>query len=118
MKKTTLSGADDGPRDQWSRGVWIYGQECAGCHGDDNKGDDDSPALAPLSRAPRDGSERASFGSAADVFAYIKAEMPPMAPGTLNDADTWAVMAYILKQAQIDYGAEISAANAATVSLP
>ena len=45
-RTTKVGGGDDLPEDQWSRGVFLYGQNCAGCHGDDGEGDEETPAIA------------------------------------------------------------------------
>lgn len=109
------------PEDAWSRGVWLYGQHCAGCHGDNGEGGDDAPPLAgqgALPRDPRPGSDRTtSFGSAADVFALVREQMPPMDPGSLSDEECWALMVYVLKQASIPAPAELGPTNAASVTL-
>jgi mono/diheme cytochrome c family protein len=119
LKKTTISPGDDEPLTQWAQGVLVYGRECAGCHGEDGEGDEDSPALAPIS-ADALGEERqrsATFATATDVFTYVKAEMPPLAPGSLSDDNYWAVTAYVLKQAQIDFEGHLTPDTASGVSL-
>jgi cytochrome c len=99
--QTTIAAAEDEPADQWSRGVWLYGQHCAGCHGEEGEGGDDTPPLAgngALPSAPREGSARRSrFDTAADVFTYVKSSMPQLDPGSLTDEQYWAVLAYALK---------------------
>ncbi len=102
VRRTTAVGGDQAPEDQWSHGVWVYGQRCAGCHGEDLEGDEDSPGLVgdgALPLKPKQGSERtAQFRTAKDLFAYSKAKMPPIDPGGASDKDYWAIVAYILKQ--------------------
>jgi len=120
--KTKLGGDDDMPEDQWSRGVFLYGQSCAGCHGDDGEGDDDTPAIAGVGALPMtapEGSEReVTFETAADLFGYVKSNMPPLAPGSLADDEYWAIVHYVLKQAQIDPGVDVvSPDNAAGIKL-
>ncbi len=117
-----MGGGDDLPEDQWSRGVFLYGQSCAGCHGDNGEGDEETPAIAgdgALSSSAAEGSERqATFDTAADVFAYVKSDMPPLAPGSLSDDEYWAIVHYVLKQAQIDLGVDtLGADNAASIKL-
>jgi mono/diheme cytochrome c family protein len=124
---TKVGKSDDVPDDQWSRGVWLYGQSCSGCHGDDGEGAEDTPKLAgdgAMPLEPPEGSDRtAKLGHAGDLFAYIKAEMPPLEPGSLTESQYWAITFYILKQAQIDVsperlGAEeLGSGNAAKVTL-
>lgn len=121
-RTTKVGGGDDLPEDQWSRGVFLYGQNCAGCHGDDGEGDEETPAIAgegALSSSAPEGSEReATFTTAADVFGYVKSDMPPLAPGSLGDDEYWAIIHYVLKQAQIEPGVDVvSADNAANIKL-
>ncbi len=106
--RTTISSADDIPEDQWSRGVYLYGQHCSSCHGENGEGDEDTPSIAGTgafsSEAPEGWSREVTFATAADVFAYVKEEMPALEPGTLSDDVYWTVVAYTLKQAQVDIG--------------
>ena len=37
-----------------------------------------------------------------DLFHYIQTQMPPLEAGTLNDEDTFAIVAYVLKQAEYE----------------
>ena len=105
---TTISGGDL-PEDQWSRGVWLYGQHCASCHGEDGEGDEDAPPLSGEGSLPQQASWEDSprtqgFDTAADVFAYVSEQMPPMEPGALKADDYWAIVFFTLKQAQIEVG--------------
>jgi len=116
--QTTIASGDNLPEDQWSRGVWLYGQHCAGCHGEDGEGDEDAPPLSgegslPL-KATWEGSPRThDFNTAADVFTYVSEQMPPMEPGTLKSEDYWAIVFYSLKQAQVEVGEPPMNANSA-----
>lgn len=121
-RATKVGGGDDLPEDQWSRGVFLYGQSCAGCHGDNGEGDEATPAIAgdgALSSTAPEGSDRqATFDDAADLFGYVKSDMPPLAPGSLSDDEYWAIIHYVLKQAQIDPGVEVVGPdNAASIKL-
>ena len=107
---------------QWQRGVYLYSQNCAGCHGDDGEGDEDNPAIAgegALALDPKwkDSERKVKFETAADVFEFVKAQMPPMEPGNLSDDKTWAILLYVLKQAQVETPEELTAENAASVKL-
>jgi cytochrome c len=120
--KTTLVSAEElsdigiNGDDQGARGVWLYGRHCAGCHGDDGAGDEDSPRIhgkGALPETPAEGAERkASFRTARDVFGYVKASMPPMAPGSLKDDEYWAIVAYTLREAAMKPADPLSATNA------
>jgi cytochrome c len=122
-RRITKMGGDEPPKDQWSQGVWIYGQKCASCHGENAEGDEDTPALAGEEALPleptRDGSKRIlAFYTAADVFAYASKEMPPMEPGQLAEEEYWALVAYVLKLGGHELGDEpLSAENAPSVKL-
>jgi cytochrome c len=122
FKKTTLE-LDKGTRDdQWARGVWLYSQSCANCHGENGEGDEDVPPLAgegALPASPREGSERnGSFDTAADVFDYVKKAMPPLDPGSLSDEQYYAIVLYVMKQAGIEVPkGTLGRENAADVKL-
>ena len=124
MRKTTISPADDTPQDQWSRGVWLYGQQCAGCHGDDGAGDEDSPALVgkgALRHRPAGANDEPEGvnETAADLHAYLRRDKPPLEPGSLSDEDAWVLVVYLLKQAGIQGPAgDLGPGNAASVEIP
>lgn len=110
LPKTTISPGDDAPQDQWSRGVWLYGQQCAGCHGENGEGDEETPALAGEGAL-------AKLGTAAELFAFAKENMPPLAPGSLSDEEYYAVTAYVLKQAEVKFDGDVTASTAGSISL-
>src|SRR5258706_11029629 len=70
-------------------GKTAYDQRCAACHGDDLKGGG-APALTGSSFVAAWGAR-----SAADLFQFITAQMPPGGPSLSDDA-CLAVVAYIL----------------------
>jgi mono/diheme cytochrome c family protein len=100
--KTKIVSGDDTPLTQSQRGMFVYGQSCAGCHGESGEGDADTPALVgegALPRDPNEGAEpRPPFDTAGDVFAYVKGSMPPTSPGSLSDAEYWAVVRYLVEE--------------------
>jgi hypothetical protein len=56
------------------------------------------------------------FGSALDLYTYIKAAMPWHAPGTLKDEEYWNVTAFLLRLNELDEGVEtLDAARAAQI---
>jgi mono/diheme cytochrome c family protein len=144
-RRTIIASSDDAPNDQWSRGVWLYGQHCAGCHGEHGEGDEDAPALvgdvalpgagssgagssgaassgaassgaASSDAASSESARRRSFHTAADVYAYAREHMPPMSPGALPEDQYWAIVRYVLDMGQRDVG-QLDAASAATIKL-
>ncbi len=106
------------PRDAWSRGVYEYNRNCAGCHGENGEGEDDAPPLIGKGAWPqtRDGRD-AAFETAADAYAYVKENMPPMEAGELADGQYWVILHYVLKEHGRTLPEELSADNAASVKL-
>lgn len=101
----------EAPVDPVSQGQALYGEACAGCHGADGSGIGTSPALVG------DGA-LARFGSAAEVWDYVLAEMPPADPGTLGEEGTGAVVAFALSANGIDPGeGPFTRARAASITL-
>jgi mono/diheme cytochrome c family protein len=120
--KTTIASSDDGPKDQWSRGVYLYTSNCAGCHGDHGEGDEDTPAIAGEGALPRlpaheDSARDTELDTAADLFAYVKASMPPLDTGCLTDDQLYAVTNYLLKQAEIDFEGDVTPKTASRIRL-
>ena len=100
-RRTAKMGGDDGPKDQWSQGVWVYGQLCASCHGEEGQGDEENPSLAGDGSLPprpmsADSNREVELNTANDVFSYASTSMPPVDPGSLPKKDYWALVAYIL----------------------
>jgi len=92
-----------------SEGQTVYHESCAACHGDHLEGN-----LRPGIGGDRLIGGRGSLASpmpvktvesywpyATTLFDYIKRAMPFNAPGSLNDDQVYAVVAYILNQASI-----------------
>ena len=77
---------------QAQAGQTAYGQQCAGCHGQDFSGSADAPAL-------RGADFRTKWGPRAtnELFTYLVQTMPPTNPGALGEDGTLAVTAYLLQ---------------------
>ena len=109
--------------DQVERGGALYGQHCASCHGASGEGAG-APRVVGLADgalpvAPREGSHRtAQFVTVADVATYAVATMPPSAPGSLPEADYWAVLAFDLHANGIDLDQPLDGSVAATLTIP
>ncbi|WAS92589.1 c-type cytochrome [Nannocystis punicea] len=105
---------------QAKRGEALYGQHCARCHGASGEGGR-GPALvgeSALPQAPAGGERDVEFRTAADVYQWMKAHMPPGAPGSLGDPAYLEILAFDLQANKIDPGpAPITADSAATVTL-
>jgi len=86
--------------DQQARqGRGVYGG-CESCHGGDLLGLDGGPALVG------EGFARRFNDSPAELFTFIKDNMPADLPGSLTPASTAAVMAYILQSNGFTAGAD------------
>jgi cytochrome c len=72
------------PADQVATGESVFAERCASCHVAGGTG----PVLDIIALA--------KYGSALELFAYTRRTMPPGAPGSLSEADYWAVTAYML----------------------
>jgi len=116
--KTTIVSGDDVPEDQWSRGVWLYGQSCARCHGEEGEGDEDAPKIFGPDALAEKHVLRPDFVTAKDVFEYVKTSMPPTEPSSLSDEQYWAVVLYMLKQGGYEVAVEpLDASSAGSVKL-
>jgi len=116
------SPAGAGAPDQVAAGAKLYGEKCAECHGAHGEGQP-GPALVGKAALPLDppaGAKfrKVQFHTAADVFKFVKATMPPKAPGTLSDADYGAILAFDLKANGVAVdGKTVDASTAATFVL-
>jgi cytochrome c len=120
--QTTIASPDDDPKDQWSRGVWLYSGNCANCHGENGEGNEDAPAIAGKGALPHlpaddEADRKVAIDTAADLFGYVKESMPPLDVGCLTDDQLYAVMNYVLKQADISFSEDITRKNAGNIKL-
>lgn len=91
--------------DAATRGAGLYGEHCARCHGDAGQGAKAPPVVGKeaLPLDPRQGSKReAKFRTALDVFQYVRTHMPGDAPGSLQDDEYRAILAFDLKANGVD----------------
>jgi len=77
---------------QAESGAAIYSVQCASCHGTELQG---SPFAPPLSGSMFEG--RWGGAPLSELFAYLRASMPPAAPGSLGDERMLAVLAHLLR---------------------
>jgi len=86
-------------------GEAIYLARCAGCHGIHGEGLGDFPALVGGRGTLATKAPVLTVGSywpfATTLFDYVRRAMPYTAPGTLRDADVYAVVAFVLFENQI-----------------
>jgi alcohol dehydrogenase (cytochrome c) len=95
---------------QAQAGQTAYTQNCAGCHGADFRGSGDAPAVAGPDFTAKWGPRAVN-----DLFTFLVQSMPPANPGSLGEAGTLAVTAYLL---QINGAPVGQQALTATVSTP
>jgi len=107
--------------EQATRGAELYGQHCAGCHGDAGQGGKKAPPLVgetALPLDPRKGSKRnVQFTTALDVFTWVKANMPPKKGGSLADDEYVAILAFDLKANGVTLEKPLDGDVAATINL-
>jgi cytochrome c len=109
--------------DQVATGQSLYGDNCASCHGASGEGKGKAPPVvgkSALPLDPRPGSKRtAQFKTVADVAVFVKASMPPAAPGSLTEEQYWAILAFDLKANGIDLGGKtLDGPLASTLVIP
>lgn len=85
--------------DQATAGKTVFAGKCAGCHGADLAGGGEAPALAGTGFIGEWAGQ-----SVGDLATRLHTTMPANDPGSLNYADTAAVVAYILSVNQFPAG--------------
>ena len=108
------------PSDPVSRGADVYAQSCAGCHGENGEGTEGRPKLVGAGAIPPDptGARKVPIRTAQDLFAFVKSDMPPIAPGSLDDDQYWAVVTYLAKANGADlHGQAVGPKNAGSIQI-
>ena len=117
------------------QGQAVYAQQCAGCHGAKLEGWAKGMMMPPEYAAMGDGRLIGGRGSlrtpepvftvesfwpyATTLWDYIKRAMPPSAPGSLSDNDVYALVAYLLAEANIiAKSAVVNEQSLPTVTMP
>jgi cytochrome c len=109
----------------YQQGKEVYEARCAACHGAELQGVKEAGG-APLiggrgtldSDSPKKTVE-SYWPYASTLFDYTKRAMPFDAPGSLTDADVYAVVAFILAEANIvDRSAMMNAEALARIEMP
>ena len=77
---------------QAQAGQAAYARQCAGCHSADLRGSGDAPAVAGPDFIAKWGSRAVN-----ELFSYVVQSMPPTNPGSLGEAGTLDVTAYLLQ---------------------
>jgi cytochrome c len=114
-------------RGTYERGVSVYAQQCASCHGEKGEGIAPNPRL--VGAQPGDfsfGRDRAlvkTIGNywpyATTLYDYINRAMPFAAPGSLPPDDVYAVVAFLLAEnGVIDKTVTLDARTLPSVRMP
>ncbi len=110
--------------DQVAEGKALFTAHCASCHGSGGEGVAGKvPALVGATALPLDPpagakARKVQFHTAADVFMWVKANMPPGAGGSLTDTQYAAIMAFDLKANGVDLtGKTVDASTAPGIVL-
>jgi cytochrome c len=97
--------------EQVTLGQKLYGEKCAGCHGNSGEGTKDGPAVVgldkgalPLEPAATAKYRKTQFKTVADIADFVVKAMPPKAPGSLTAEEYFAILAFDLKANGIDLG--------------
>ena len=98
---------------QAAAGKARYDQKCTSCHGGTLQGGAHGPELTGAGFQEVWGSKTST-----DLFAHIKANMPPGEAGSLSDQEYVEVVAYVLKANGHAAGTQALAANAAVALKP
>jgi mono/diheme cytochrome c family protein len=123
VEGTSATSPPGAAGDQIALGAKLYGQSCASCHGNGGEGGKDAPAVVGMTALPLDPPAGAKhrttqFHTGADVFAFVKANMPANAPGSLSDEEYAAILAFDLKANGVDMtGKHVDTASAASFVL-
>lgn len=98
-----------GFQEQQAAGMAAYEESCAGCHGQ-NLEDGFS---AKLSR-----SALADYGTALELYLYLRSAMPKGNAGSLSDQEYYDITGYLLfKQELLPEGQVVDADSAASIQL-
>ena len=82
---------------QAKRGEMLYKDQCAACHGDDLAGSGPMPPLAGADFVK-------NWKNVGDLFDKIHSSMPASAPGSLTEAQTADIIAYMFSVGKFPAG--------------
>ncbi|MDD5306800.1 MAG: cytochrome c [Deltaproteobacteria bacterium] len=107
---------------QVAEGKALYGQRCAGCHGDGGQGTDKAPALVGAGALPLDPPaerkfRKTQFKTALDVADFVVPNMPPPPKEKLTEEQYWSVLAFDLQANGVALKESVGPDNAAALVL-
>jgi mono/diheme cytochrome c family protein len=110
-------GLTDAPDDDWRAQYPEEDQFCwnSGCHGE--RPYEDGFTLPNQVPAVIGGDSLSKFGTAADVYTYIRAAMPFQAPASLVDEEYLAIIAFLSRAHDAGNGEPVTAVSAANIIL-
>ena len=99
------------------QGAAIYAAQCASCHGAELEGNREL-YIKPLLSDKRHSITMRPY--APPLFAYIRRSMPLTAPGSLSDDESYALVAFLLREAGVDPQPEapMDAARLRAIDMP
>ena len=99
------------------QGAAIYAAQCAACHGAKLEGNQEL-YIKPLLSDKRHSINRRPY--APPLFAYVRRSMPLAAPGSLSDDETYALVAFLLREAGLDPKPDVAmdAARLRAIEMP
>ena len=117
-----LTEGSDALSNQIALGGKLYGEFCAGCHGDAGEGGDNAPPLVgqgalPLNARPEAKFRQVPFRTALDVGSWAMKTMPPKEPGSLTPAQYLAILAFALKANGVALDQPVSVESARNIVL-
>lgn len=94
LPPVAASSAQDVVAAQIVAGREVYERECVRCHGPMGSQGETAPSLI----SPEMGHRLTAYPTASALFTFLRFAMPQDKPGTLPEADYWAVLAFVLAQ--------------------
>ena len=123
--KASTKGSPSSFAEQVTLGQEVYGQSCAGCHGNMGQGTDKAPRVVGLDegalplKPPAGRKVRTEdFVTVADVANFVVAKMPPDKPGSLSTEKYLAVLAFDLKANGINLDKKLDLELAEDLTIP
>jgi cytochrome c len=106
---------------QIEQGKQLYVASCAGCHGNAGDGSKEAPPVVGKDAFPLDarpGQKRdVKFHTAADIFGWASAHMPPKKPGSIPTDQMLAIFAFDLTANGIKLEKPLDATQAQAIVL-